>query len=99
MTFRPVATERVQEIVAASGRCEVYRTDATRAAYMLAPADMLTPADARRLVILPDIPSKGQLGPMLHHGANQLAGIIRGSHHAMLDWRSAASRRRTSMRS
>src|SRR3954468_14155984 len=86
MTFKPVVIEKVDEIRAAfySGRCDVYTTDvsslaATRAANVPPP---LTPND---FVILPDIISKEPLGPMVRHGNNQFADIVRWSQYAMLE--------------
>jgi general L-amino acid transport system substrate-binding protein len=86
MSFKPVVIEKVEEIRAAfyAGRCDVYTTDvsslaATRAANTPAP---LTPND---FIILPEIISKEPLGPMLRHGDNQLADIIRWTQYAMLE--------------
>jgi general L-amino acid transport system substrate-binding protein len=86
MSFKPVVIEKVEEIRAAffSGRCDVYTTDvsslaATRAANVPLP---LTPAD---FVILPEIISKEPLGPMVRHGDNQFADIVRWTQYAMLE--------------
>jgi general L-amino acid transport system substrate-binding protein len=86
MSFKPVVIEKVEEIRAAffSGRCDVYTTDvsslaATRAANVPPP---LTPAD---FVILPEIISKEPLGPMVRHGDNQFADIVRWSQYATIE--------------
>jgi general L-amino acid transport system substrate-binding protein len=86
MSFKPVVIEKVDEIRAAffSGRCDVYTTDvsslaATRAANVPPP---LTVAD---FVILPEIISKEPLGPMVRHGDNQFADIVRWTQYAMLE--------------
>jgi general L-amino acid transport system substrate-binding protein len=86
MSFKPVVIEKVEEIRAAffSGRCDVYTTDvsslaATRVANTPAP---LTPED---FVILPEIISKEPLGPMVRHGDNQFADIVRWTQYAMLE--------------
>src|SRR5207342_2507327 len=86
MSFKPVVIEKVEEIRAAffAGRCDVYTTDAsglysTRAANVPAPA---TPDD---FVVLPEIISKEPLGPVMRHGDNQFADIVRWSLFAMLE--------------
>jgi general L-amino acid transport system substrate-binding protein len=86
MSFKPVVIEKVEEIRAAffAGRCDVYTTDAsglysTRAANVPAPA---TPDD---FVVLPEIISKEPLGPVVRHGDNQFADIVRWSLFAMLE--------------
>jgi general L-amino acid transport system substrate-binding protein len=86
MTFKPVVIEHVDEIRAAffAGRCDVYTTDvsslaATRAANVPPPA---TPDD---YVILPELISKEPLGPMVRHGDNQFADIVRWALYAMLE--------------
>ena len=77
MTFKPVVIEKVEEIRAAffAGRCDVYTTDAsglysTRAAN----ARAAKPDD---YIILPEIISKEPLGPVVRHGDNQFADIVR----------------------
>jgi len=86
MSFKPVVIEKVEEIRAAffSGRCDVYTTDvsslaATRAANVPPPA---TPED---FVVLPEIISKEPLGPMVRHGDNQFADIVRWAQYAMME--------------
>jgi len=83
MTFKPVVIENVEEIRQAffSGRCDVYTTDAsglysTRAANAPKPDDYL---------ILPEIISKEPLGPVVRHGDNQWADIVRWTLFAMIE--------------
>ncbi len=83
MTFKPVVIENLEEIRQAffSGRCDVYTTDAsglysTRAANAPKPDDYL---------ILPEIISKEPLGPVVRHGDNQWADIVRWSLYAMVE--------------
>ncbi|WP_370461354.1 amino acid ABC transporter substrate-binding protein [Reyranella sp. CPCC 100927] len=83
MTFKPVVIENLEEIRQAffSGRCDVYTTDAsglysTRAANAPKPDDYL---------ILPEIISKEPLGPVVRHGDNQWADIVRWSLFAMVE--------------
>ena len=86
MTFRPVVFDDADQIRAAffSGRCDVYTGDrarlfATRAAN---PPPPLTPDD---FVVLPEIISKEPLGPVVRHGDNQFADIVRWAQYAMLE--------------
>ncbi|HKU96430.1 MAG TPA: amino acid ABC transporter substrate-binding protein [Vineibacter sp.] len=83
MTFKPVVIENLEEIRQAffSGRCDVYTTDAsglyaTRAANAPKPDDYL---------ILPEIISKEPLGPVVRHGDNQWADIVRWALFAMVE--------------
>ena len=86
MKYEAVVIDSADSIIKAfdSGRCDVYTTDvsslaATRAANVPPP---LTVAD---FVILPEIISKEPLGPMVRHGDNQFADIVRWSQYAMLE--------------
>ncbi len=86
MTFKPVIIEDADQIRAAffSGRCDVYTGDrarlfATRAAN---PPPPLTPDD---FVVLPEIISKEPLGPVVRHGDNQFADIVRWAQYAMIE--------------
>ena len=83
MTFKPVIIEDVDQIRAAffAGRCDVYTGDrvrlfATRAANTPNPDDY---------VILPEIISKEPLGPVVRHGDNQFADIVRWAQYAMIE--------------
>jgi len=86
MTFRPVVFDDADQIRAAffSGRCDIYTGDrarlfATRAAN---PPPPLTPDD---FVVLPEIISKEPLGPVVRHGDNQFADIVRWAQYAMIE--------------
>ena len=86
MTFKPVVIEKVEEIRAAffAGRCDVYTDDRVRPL-----------RDARRqraaastpttYIILPEIISKEPLGPVVRHGDNQFADIVRWALYAMIE--------------
>jgi general L-amino acid transport system substrate-binding protein len=79
--FTPVVIERLEEVVAAyvAGRCDAYTTDvsglaATRSAQP-------RPADH---VILPDVISKEPLGPLVRHGDQRFADLLRWIHFGLL---------------
>jgi general L-amino acid transport system substrate-binding protein len=83
MSFKPVIIEDADQIRAAffSGRCDVYTGDrarlyATRAANATNPDDYL---------ILPEIISKEPLGPLVRHGDNQFADVVRWAQYAMIE--------------
>jgi general L-amino acid transport system substrate-binding protein len=86
MTFKPVVIEKVDEIRAAffAGRCDVYTTDVSSLAATRA-ANAPPPLKADDFVILPEIISKEPLGPMVRHGDNQWADIVRWSQYAMIE--------------
>jgi general L-amino acid transport system substrate-binding protein len=86
MTFKPVVIEKVDEIRAAfyAGRCDVYTTDVSSLAATRA-ANVPPPAKPEDFIILPEITSKEPLGPMVRHGDNQFADIIRWTQYAMLE--------------
>jgi general L-amino acid transport system substrate-binding protein len=86
MTFKPVVIEHVDEIRAAffAGRCDVYTTDVSSLAATRA-ANVPPPATADDYVILPELISKEPLGPMVRHGDNQFADIVRWALYAMLE--------------
>jgi general L-amino acid transport system substrate-binding protein len=86
MTFKPVVIEKVDEIRAAfyAGRCDVYTTDVSSLAATRA-ANVPPPAKPEDFIILPEIISKEPLGPMVRHGDNQFADIIRWTQYAMLE--------------
>ena len=78
MSFKPVVIEKVEEIRAAffSGRCDVYTTDAsglaaTRAANVPAPPTPTTTSSCRRSS------PRSRSGPVVRHGDNQWADIVR----------------------
>ncbi|MCF8531800.1 MAG: amino acid ABC transporter substrate-binding protein [Reyranella sp.] len=86
MSFKPVVIEKVDEIRAAffSGRCDVYTTDASSLAATRA-ANVPAPLTIEDFVILPEIISKEPLGPVVRHGDNQFADIVRWALFAMVE--------------
>jgi general L-amino acid transport system substrate-binding protein len=86
MSFKPVVIEKVDEIRAAffSGRCDVYTTDAS-ALYATRAANVPPPAKTDDFIILPEIISKEPLAPVVRHGDNQFADIVRWSQYAMIE--------------
>ncbi|MFO1160659.1 MAG: amino acid ABC transporter substrate-binding protein [Reyranellaceae bacterium] len=83
MTFKPVVIEKVEEVRAAffAGRCDVFTTDAS-GLYSTRAANAPNPAD---YIILPEIISKEPLGPVVRHGDNQFADIVRWALFAQLE--------------
>jgi general L-amino acid transport system substrate-binding protein len=83
MTFKPVVIEKVEEVRSAffSGRCDVYTTDAS-GLYSTRAANASNPDD---YVVLPEIISKEPLGPVVRHGDNQFADIVRWALFAQLE--------------
>ena len=86
MTFKPVVIEKADEIRAAffAGRCDVYTTDASALAAVRV-ANTPAPLTADDFVILPEIISKEPLGPVVRHGDNQFADIVRWALYAMVE--------------
>jgi general L-amino acid transport system substrate-binding protein len=86
MTFKPVVIEKVDEIRAAffAGRCDVYTTDASALAATRA-ANVPPPRTFDDFLILPEIISKEPLGPVVRHGDNQFADIVRWALYAMIE--------------
>ena len=74
MSYEPVPFETNAEVRQnyQAGRCDVYTTDASGLAATRATFE--TPSDH---VILPEIISKEPLGPLVRHGADQWADIVR----------------------
>jgi general L-amino acid transport system substrate-binding protein len=83
MTFKPVVIEKIEEVRAAffSGRCDVFTTDAS-GLYATRAANAPNPDD---YVILPEIISKEPLGPVVRHGDNQFADVVRWALYAMIE--------------
>jgi general L-amino acid transport system substrate-binding protein len=83
MTFKPVVIEKLEEVRAAffAGRCDVYTTDAS-ALYSTRVANAPNPDD---YIILPEIISKEPLGPLVRHGDNQFADIVRWTLFAQIE--------------
>jgi general L-amino acid transport system substrate-binding protein len=86
MSFKPVVIEKVDEIRAAffAGRCDVYTTDASSLAATRA-ANVPPPRTFDDFLILPEIISKEPLGPVVRHGDNQFADIVRWALYAMIE--------------
>jgi general L-amino acid transport system substrate-binding protein len=83
MNFKPVVIEKVEETRAAffGGRCDVYTTDAS-GLYSTRAANAPNPDD---YIVLPEIISKEPLGPVVRHGDNQFADIVRWTLFAQLE--------------
>jgi general L-amino acid transport system substrate-binding protein len=83
MTFKPVVIEKIEEVRAAffAGRCDVFTTDAS-GLYATRAANAPKPED---YIILPEIISKEPLGPVVRHGDNQFADIVRWALFAMIE--------------
>ena len=83
MTFKPVVIEKIEEVRAAffAGRCDVFTTDAS-GLYATRAANAPNPDD---YIILPEIISKEPLGPVVRHGDNQFADIVRWALFAMIE--------------
>ena len=86
MSFKPVVIEKVDEIRAAffAGRCDVYTTDASALAATRV-ANVPPPQKQEDFMILPEIISKEPLGPVVRHGDNQFADIVRWALYAMIE--------------
>src|SRR5689334_8275895 len=83
MTFKPVVIEKVEEVRAAffAGRCDVFTTHAS-GLYSTRAANAPNPDD---YIILPEIISKEPLGPVVRHGDNQFADVVRWALYAMIE--------------
>jgi general L-amino acid transport system substrate-binding protein len=83
MTFRPVLFEDPDQSRAAffTGRCDAYSGDQARL-YATRVANAPNPDD---YVVLPEIISKEPLGPVVRHGDNQFADIVRWVQYAMVE--------------
>jgi len=81
--FTPVVIERIEEVNAAyfSGRCDALTTDASG----LAAVRASRAGEANQHVILPDIISKEPLGPVVRHGDNRWADVVRWSLNVMIE--------------
>ena len=82
INFRPVVIERIEEVVGAylSGRCDAYTTDVSG----LAATRAVQPRPADH-VILPDVISKEPLGPLVRHGDQRFADLVRWVHFGLLN--------------
>jgi general L-amino acid transport system substrate-binding protein len=86
MTMKAVVFDDVDQIRGAffAGRCDVYTGDRVRL-FATRAANVPAPAKADDYVILPEIISKEPLGPVVRHGDNQFADIVRWAQYAMLE--------------
>jgi len=83
ITFKPVLFEDPDQSRAAffGGRCDAYSGDQARL-YATRVANAPNPDD---YIVLPEIISKEPLGPVVRHGDNQFADIVRWAQYAMLE--------------
>jgi general L-amino acid transport system substrate-binding protein len=83
MSLKPVVYDDVDLIRGAffAGRCDVYTGDRVRL-YATRAANAPNPDD---YVILPETISKEPLGPVVRHGDNQFADVVRWVQFAMLE--------------
>jgi general L-amino acid transport system substrate-binding protein len=83
MTFKPVLFEDPDQSRGAffGGRCDAYSGDQARL-YATRVANAPNPDD---YIVLPEIISKEPLGPVVRHGDNQFADVVRWAQYAMLE--------------
>ena len=83
MTFKPVLFEDPDQSRSAffNGRCDAYSGDQARL-YATRVANAPNPDD---YIVLPEIISKEPLGPVVRHGDNQFADIVRWAQYAMIE--------------
>lgn len=81
LKFKAVVFETLEDTVKAyeSGRCDVYTTDASGLA-----ATRSALKDPKEHVILPELISKEPLGPLVRHGDNEWADLIRWVFNALV---------------
>jgi general L-amino acid transport system substrate-binding protein len=79
--IRPVVIERLEDNIAAynAGRCDAYTTDVSGLAAIRAVQQ--NPNDH---VILPDVISKEPLGPLVRHGDQRFADLVRWIHFGLI---------------
>jgi general L-amino acid transport system substrate-binding protein len=79
--FTPVVIERLEEVVQAyvAGRCDAYTTDVSGLA-----ATRSAQPNPREHVILPDVISKEPLGPLIRHGDQRFADLLRWIHFGLV---------------
>jgi general L-amino acid transport system substrate-binding protein len=80
--FTPVVIERLEEVVQAyvAGRCDAYTTDVSG----LAATRSAQPRPAEH-TILPDVISKEPLGPLIRHGDQRFADLVRWIHFGLVN--------------
>ena len=83
ITYKPVVIEKFDEVVNAfaSGRCDVFSTDASGLASIRA-SRLAKPDD---YIVLPEIISKEPLGPMVRQGDDKWLNIVKWSLYAMIE--------------
>ena len=81
LTYEPVPIKDNAEAeqLYSAGSCDVYTTDASGLA-----ATRATFADAEEHIILPEIISKEPLGPLVRHGDDQWADIVKWTYNALV---------------
>jgi general L-amino acid transport system substrate-binding protein len=79
--FTPVVIERLEEVVQAyvAGRCDAYTTDVSGLA-----ATRSAQPNPRDHLILPDVISKEPLGPLVRHGDQRFADLLRWIHFGLI---------------
>lgn len=79
--FTPVVIERLEEVVQTyvAGRCDAFTTDVSG----LASTRSAQP-DPRAHVILPEVISKEPLGPLIRHGDQRFADLLRWIHFGLV---------------
>jgi general L-amino acid transport system substrate-binding protein len=82
MKYKLVAFEKNDEVVAAydAGRCDVFTTD--QSGLYANKVKLKKPDDH---VILPDVISKEPLGPVVRHGDNEWADVVRWTFYALIE--------------
>ncbi len=75
----PIKDNAEAEQQYSAGSCDVYTTDASGLA-----ATRATFADAAEHIILPEIISKEPLGPLVRHGDDQWADIVKWTYNALV---------------
>jgi general L-amino acid transport system substrate-binding protein len=81
INIRPVVIERLEDNIAAynAGRCDAYTTDVSGLAAIRA-----VQSNPNDHVILPDVISKEPLGPLVRHGDQRFADLLRWIHFGLL---------------
>jgi general L-amino acid transport system substrate-binding protein len=81
VNIRPVVIERLEDNIAAynAGRCDAYTTDVSGLAAIRA-----VQSNPNDHVILPDVISKEPLGPLVRHGDQRFADLLRWIHFGLL---------------
>ncbi|MDB5314519.1 MAG: amino acid transporter substrate-binding protein [Rhodospirillales bacterium] len=79
--FTPVVIERLEDNVAAylTGRCDAFTTDVSGLA-----ATRSAQSQPNDHVILPDVISKEPLGPLVRHGDQRFADLVRWLHFGLI---------------